>query len=272
MKIAFILGGSNPEAQKRNPVTIGAIEKLRERGAVVDIIEPRGMTFDLSEVRVQHDLYVIKSVANPVAAAYGATLHALGAVTFNPFPVVQMIRNKIATLRVLADNGVPVPATYVSGDVEGLVPLLYEGQLIVKPYMGSRGVGVHRVANREELIAAAGPPPILAQRFHPSDDGLDRKISMIGDKVFGVKRRFPLVKYEDKLGTALEIDDETRAIAMKISRALGIDLFSFDIVVSDGKPWVVDVGSFGSLMGIPDAASLVADRIVRAWEEGKSKK
>jgi glutathione synthase/RimK-type ligase-like ATP-grasp enzyme len=267
MKIGFILGGSNPEAQKRNPVTLGAIEKLRERGAVVDVIEPRVMTFELSEVRVRHDLYVIKSVANPVAAAYGATLHALGAATFNPFPVVQMIRNKIVTLRILAEHGVPVPATYVGGEAEDLVPRLDEGPLIVKPYMGSRGVGVERVATRDELLAAAQPPPILAQRFHQSDDGLDRKISMIGGEVFGVKRVFPLKNYEDKIGTPLEIDDETRKIALRISRALRIDLFSFDIVVSGGKPLVVDVGSFGSLMGIPKAPSLVADRIIRAWEE-----
>ncbi len=273
MKIGLILGGSNPEAQKRNPVTLGAIEILRKRGAVVDVIEPRVMTFDLSEVRVRHDLYVIKSVANPVAAAYGATLHALGAPTFNPFPIVQMIRNKIVTLRLLIEHGVPVPATFVSADAERLAPLLDDGPIVVKPYMGSRGIGVARVTDRQELLAAAGPPPILAQRFHQSDDGLDRKISMIGGEVFGVKRMFPLRTYEDKLGTPLEIDDETREIASKISGALGIDLFSFDIVLSGGKPWVVDVGSFGSLMGIPNAAAMVADRITRACEEsGKGEK
>lgn len=267
MKIAVILGGSNPEAQRQNPVTRGAIEILRARGARVDIVEPRLMTCELSEVRVRHDLYVIKSVANPVAAAYGATLHALGAATFNPFPVVQMIRNKIATLRLLIGHGIPVPATYVSGNPEDLAPLLDDGPIIVKPYMGSRGVGVNRVTNREELLAAAGPPPVLAQRFHPSDDRLDHKISMIGDKIFGVRRVFPIREYSDKLGTPIEVDDETREIASKISQALMIDLFSFDMIVSSGKRYVVDVGSFGSLMGIPGAPALVSARIVRAWEE-----
>lgn len=267
MKIGFILGGSNFEAQRKNPVTLEAIEILRARGAEVDVIEPRFMNFELSEVRVRHDLYVIKSIANPLAASFGATLHALGAATFNPFPIVQRIRNKIVTLRLLTEHGVPVPATYVSSDAEALVPLLHQGPIIVKPYMGSRGVGVQRVATREELMLAVDPPPILAQRFHPSDDGLDHKISVIGGKVFGVKRMFPIHAYSDKIGIPLEIDDETRDIAARISRALTIDLFSFDVIVSGGKPYVVDVGAFGSLMGVPGAATLVAERIIQAWEE-----
>lgn len=267
MKIGVILGGSNSEAQRRNPVTLEAIEILRARGAEVEVIEPRLMNFELSEVRVRHDLYVIKSIANPMAASYGATLHALGAATFNPFPIVQRIRNKIVTLRLLAEHGVPVPATYVSTDAEVLVPLLDQGPLIVKPYMGSRGVGVQRVSTRVELMLAVDPPPILAQRFHLSDDGLDHKISVIGGKVFGVKRIFPICTYTDKIGTPLEIDDETRDIAARISKAFAIDLFSFDLIVSGGKPYVVDVGGFGSLMGVPDAPALVAARIIQAWEE-----
>ncbi len=269
MKIGVILGGSNPETQRRNPVTLEAIKILRDRGGEIEVIEPRLMNFEMSELQVRHDLYVIKSIANPMAASYGATLHALGAATFNPFPIVQRIRNKIVTLRLLAEHGVPVPATYVSSDAEALVPLLDEGPLIVKPYMGSRGVGVQRVSTRGELMRVVDPPPILAQRYHPSDDGLDNKISVIGGKVFGVKRMFPLRTYEDKIGTPLVIDDETRDIAARISKALTIDLFSFDIIVSGGRPYVVDVGSFGGMMGVPGAARLVADRIIQAWEERK---
>jgi glutathione synthase/RimK-type ligase-like ATP-grasp enzyme len=96
---------------------------------------------------------------------------------------------------------------------------------------------------------------------------LDHKISFIGGKVFGVKRIFPLRIYSDKIGTPLEIDDETRDIAFRISKALPLDMFTFDVIVSEGKPYVVDVGAFGSLMGVPDAPELVTARIIQAWEE-----
>ena len=261
MKIGVIL-------ERLNPVIGEAVEILRSRGAAVELIQPRQMNFELSEIRISHDLYVIKSIAMPMAASYAAAVHALGAPTFNPFPVVQMIRNKIATMRLLAEYGVPIPETYVAANCEFFVPLLQQGPLIVKPFMGSRGIGINLVSTREELEIAAGDiPPIFAQRFYPSDDGLDHKISYIGGKIFGVKRIFPLRTYSDKSGTPFEVDDGIREIASTIKDALTIDMFTFDLIVSGGKPYVVDVGAFGSLMGVPNAPLMVADRIAQAWEE-----
>lgn len=267
MKIAVVLGGTNPERQRRNPVLNGFVEILRAKGADVTLIEPRLMTYELAAVQDLHDLYVIKSISNPLAASYNATLHAIGAATFNPFPVVQLIRNKIATTRLLAKFRVPVPETFVSPESGSLLANLKGGPLIVKPYMGSSGVGIKRITTREELLALTDDPPIFAQRYHPSDDGLDRKISVIGGKVFGVKRRFPLRTYEDKIGTPLEITDSIRDIVQRISTALTIDMFTFDLMISGGRPYVVDVGAFGGLMGVPGAAEMVAARIIRAWEE-----
>ncbi len=267
MKIGIVLGGTNPERQHRNPVTKGFVEILLSKGAEVEMIEPRLMAYELSDIQVRNDLYVIKSISNPLAATYNATLHALGAATYNPFPVVQLIRNKIAVSRVLAEFGVPRPATFVGPEPASFLPALAEGALIVKPYMGSSGIGVKRVSTRDELLAVIDPPPLYAQRHQPSDDGFDRKITVIGGKVFGVKRVFPLTRYEDKIGTPLEITDAIREIAERISRALTIDMFSFDLMISGRKPYVVDVGAFGALMGVPNAAELVAARIIRAWEE-----
>jgi len=153
MKIGVVLGGTNPDRQHRNPVLRGFVEILRAKGAEVELIEPRVMTYELSDVQVRHDLYVIKSISNPLAASYNATLHALGAATFNPFPVVQMIRNKIAVTRRLAEFDVPVPATFIGSDPPSLLPFLNDGPLIVKPYMGSSGVGIKRITTSDELLA-----------------------------------------------------------------------------------------------------------------------
>ncbi len=67
MKIGVIL-------DRVNPVIGEAIEILRTRGADVELIQPRLMNFELSDLRVYHDLYVIKSIAMPMAASVAATL------------------------------------------------------------------------------------------------------------------------------------------------------------------------------------------------------
>jgi len=84
-------------------------------------------------------------------------------------------------------------------------------------------------------------------------DGRDRKIYGIGGRLFGVKRVWPLRTYSDKLGEPFELSSDLRRIALHCGRAFGVDLFGLDVVISGGRPYVVDVQSFGSHMGVPDA-------------------
>jgi glutathione synthase/RimK-type ligase-like ATP-grasp enzyme len=51
---------------------------------------------------------------------------------------------------------------------------------------------------------------------------------------------------------------------VRCGRAFGIDLFSIDVVFSQGQPYVVDINKFGSYMGVPDAPRLLADYIQAA--------
>lgn len=260
MRIGFVL-------EKTNPVTAALLDLLRARGAELEVLEPHSLSLDLDTLRLRSELYVLKSTATDMGFSVAAALDALGAVTLNPLPVVALLRNKVAAMTRMARHGVPIPRTHAVTDPMALAPLLDDGPLIVKPYQGSRGVGVRVVTTRDELATVEASAPILAQRYHRADDALDRKISVIGRDVFGVKRIFPIRRYDDKLGAPFEPDDETRDIALRITAALGIDLVSFDVVVSEGRPYVVDVGSFGSFMGVPDAPALLCARIVRAWEE-----
>jgi ribosomal protein S6--L-glutamate ligase len=256
--------------ENRNPVTNRVLDLLRERGATLEVLEPSTYTFDLGQLRLRSDIYILKSVSSPMGFSIASALHARGAVTRNPFPVCMLLRNKITAMTVLADHGVPIPRTYAAVDRHAHAPLLAEGPLVIKPYNGSRGVGVHIVHTREELDAldlSSHGHIVFAQRYHPSDDQLDHKISVIDDRVFGVKRIFPIARYDDKLGVPFEPSEEVREIARRIANALGITLFSFDVVMSANRPYVVDVGMFGSFMGVAGASELITDWIIRAWEE-----
>src|SRR5438128_12237629 len=105
---------------------------------------------DLGTVRVQNDLYILKS-GTELALSVAGVLHALGAATLNPYPTVAMMRNKIIVTRVLQAAGVPTPETYVTTKRDDLVPLLESGPLIIKSYRGSRGEGIRIVREVREL-------------------------------------------------------------------------------------------------------------------------
>ena len=262
MRIAFLLVRHPP--RRRSPIFPEVMRLLAERGADVRVIYPDEQATELRSLTVEDDLYVLKSGTETALSLAGA-LHALGATILNPYPVAAMCRDKIVASKVLHEAGVPTPHAYVASRPDELVPLLYEGPLIVKPYRGSQGRGVRVVTRRAELLEDDGGGPLFAQRYL-EPDGLDRKIYCIGDEVFGVERTWPVRTYEDKLGRPFEVGREERQIALRCASAFGFSLFGFDVVISHGHPYVIDISSFPGFKGVPDASERLADHIFAAGE------
>lgn len=250
-----------------NPVFAEAVRLLRSRGVKVDLFYPEQGLTRLDEIRVEHDLYLIKS-GTELAMSVAGALHALGAPTLNPYPTVVVLRNKFIVTRVLQAAGVPTPTTYLTFCPRALAPLLDDGPIVIKPYQGMRGEGV-RVVRRREDVAELPSQPTLAQRYHAPDDRLDHKLFCIGAALFGVRRPWPLRTYDDKLGQPFAPDRALRDLAARVGRAFGIDLFSLDLVISQGQPYVVDINKFGSYMGVPEGPRLLADYVEGAAQRAR---
>lgn len=250
-----------------NPTMEQLMRLLAERGVVLQLIFPEKQMTNLADVRVENDLYLLKSGTEP-ALSIGGSLHMLGALTLNPYPTVQMLRNKVIVMRALQAAGVPVPDTYMTSNANDFVPLLATGPLILKPYRGTRGRGVRVIRTPDELEGLPEDDLLLAQRYHAPDDaqGYDHKLFRIGERVFGIRRVWPIRTYEDKRGQPFEPSAELREIAIRCGQAFGIDLYGLDVIISDGVPYVVDLNKFGSYMGVPNASELLADYIYAAGE------
>src|SRR5437870_13481135 len=93
-----------------NPIIKLAVHLLSGRGLEVELIHPEKQLISLSRVRVESDLYLLKS-GSDLALSLGGALHALGAATLNPYPTVARMRNKIIVTRLLRAAGVPTPDT-----------------------------------------------------------------------------------------------------------------------------------------------------------------
>jgi ribosomal protein S6--L-glutamate ligase len=258
MKIAVITGRSKSSADKS--VMQQAALLLAERGAAVEQIVPEDRLIDVCKIRVEHDLYILKS-GSEAAMALAWALDLEGATILNPYGAVAMMKDKIiATLR-LQRAGVPLPATYIAESAERFSDLLDEGPLVVKPYRGgSQGRGVRIVRDKPELGEIESTGVLFAQRYH-QPDGRDHKIYRIGERIFGVRRVWPPRTYEDKLGEPFDVSSEMREITLGCGRAFGIDLYGIDIVASEGKLYVVDINTFPGFKGVPDAERLLADYI-----------
>jgi ribosomal protein S6--L-glutamate ligase len=248
------------------PVFREVVRLLRERAVEVDLVNLDAGVTDLCELKVEYDLYVLKS-SSEIALSVAGALNALGAPILNPYPTAVTCRDKIMASRLLEEAGVPAPPSYVASHPAQLEHLLEEGPLVVKPYRGSHGEGVRIVRRPSEFPEweVDGDGPFYAQRYF-EPEGRDHKLYRIGDEVFGVERVWPARTFEEKLGRPLEVSSELRGIAFRCGSALGVSLLGFDVVFNEGRPYVVDISSFPGFTGVPNGPELIADYIELAAE------
>jgi len=113
---------------------------------------------------------------------------------------------------------------------------------------------------------------IYIQEFIDSD-GIDNKIYVIGDNIFGIKRPSPIFIYKKyaaqyidtkKLGrTQFNPPSELIELASILRKELKMELFGFDLLksIKDGKYYIVDVNDFPGYRGIKGAAKIMADYV-----------
>jgi predicted glycosyltransferase/glutathione synthase/RimK-type ligase-like ATP-grasp enzyme len=261
VRIGFLMGRSFTDERNMPEV----VRLLGERGAAAEALHLGDDLIDVAQVRLDCDLYVLKSKSD-LAMSVAADLHAAGAALLNPYPATALLRDRIVTFRVLRAAGVPVPETFAASHVSQLLPALDRGPLIVKPCRRSLTPGVEVVTDAAELAALGSlDEPLFAQRYH-APDGPDRKIYSIGSELFGVLRVRPARTYNEKVGRPFTPSPELVDIARRCGAAFGIDLFSVDIVESGGQAFVVDMSSFPGFTGVPDAPLRLAQYIYAAAE------
>jgi glutathione synthase/RimK-type ligase-like ATP-grasp enzyme len=260
-RIGFLLQG----APREHPVWSDVARRLAARGADVQVRFPAAELTDLEAVRSEHDLYVLKDTS-PLGLSLAGALEAAGAAVVNPHAVATLCRDKILTTQALAAAGVPLPGTWVTQDPELLRDLAAGGPIVVKPHLGSRGIGVQVVRAPHELegLDLTGGP-VFVQRFHaPDGRGLDHKLYCIDGELSGVRRVWPSRTLADKLGQPFDPGDELRDIARRCARAIGADTFGFDVVISGGEPYVVDLSGFPGFKGVPGGTGKLASALEAA--------
>jgi len=251
------------KATKSGSVMQETIGVLESRGVTVESIYPEDARVDVAGVKVDCDLYLLKS-GTETALSLAAVLDAAGAKILNPYPTVVAMRDKIISTRMLQDAGAPLPDTWFASKPEQLSSLLKEGPIVVKPFWAaSQGRGVQIIKTEEELATVTGEDGVIfAQRYH-QPDGRDYKLYVIGDQVFGVRRVWPPKTLEDKLGEPFEVSAEMREVALQCGRAFDVGLYGVDLITSNGKPYIVDINTFPGFKGVPNAAALLSEHILK---------
>lgn len=244
MSEILMLAGKEP---RRGTVLSAVAERLAGRGLTIRL----GWRDPLNDiVDWPSGLVVQRGVSNDVLTA----LAARGGPIINDPSACLGLGDRSATLSHLASADLPVPQHRVCRDWTEVTALTRSGAVYVKAEGTGRGAGVARIAGPE--VAAPFPAPWHVEVERPGD-GIDRKIYVVGDRAFGLLKRWP----RDGDAPPFTPTAAMRELAMRAGAALGLEIFGVDLVGQDSRFAIVDVNAFPGFRGVPGAFDAVADYI-----------
>jgi len=257
MRLYFLLVRRVPPVP--SPVLLEVFNLLTQRGFVVNSGIAEEMLVRSDRLAPAHDLYILKSHTE-LSLSLAGILHSQGAAMLNPYPSCIATQDKIMASRRLYMAGVPTPRCWVTNDLALLKPIVAERPIIIKPYRGHRGMGIHIVNSPTELAALPQPDvPVLIQEFIPGS-GEDIKVYVVGDEVFAVSKPFTADSFT-RPGRPYPVSPALRTIALRCGKTFGLGLYGLDVIDGPEGPVVVDLNYFPGYKGVPDVAPLIADYI-----------
>ncbi|MEM3731110.1 MAG: RimK family alpha-L-glutamate ligase [Candidatus Bathyarchaeia archaeon] len=200
-------------------------------------------------------------------------LERLGFYIVNPPEAIEHCVDKYDLLAILEDNGIPVPRTTVTENVEEALKAFKElgGDVVVKPIFGSRGIGSTRVTDAE--IAATvfraitfSHGVIYIQEFVPHGFS-DIRAFVIGERVAAAMRRVAdSWKTNFSQGARpepIKLDRALEDIAVKSAKLIKCKIAGVDILESSRGPLVVEVNSQPGWRGLQSVTRInIADEII----------
>jgi ribosomal protein S6--L-glutamate ligase len=236
------------------PLLAQVIANLEAEGFEVATGVAEALAVSPEELRVEADLYILKSHSS-LWLNLAAVLDAQHARILNSYPACVATNNKIRSTSRLYAAQVPIPRSWVTGDLARIPEVTDAMPLLLKPNFGRSGAGICLVQNPSELAATQIDDGILVQELiTPVEDEL--KLYVIGDRVFGVRKHRDSGEREP-----VAVEPMLEDIARRCGSALGLEIYGVDVLISSGRPVVVDVNYFPSFKGVPDIARPLTDYI-----------
>lgn len=228
----------------------------------MDLRYPEEELVRLDSLAVEADLYLLKSDTE-LALSLAIALERLGGRVLNHATASAAAKDKVMAAGILLQAGLPTPRSLAAASPALLAGALVPGPLILKPQRGYHGAGLAVATTTASLAEAdAYPDLVFAQQFL-INARRDLKVFVIGDEVFGTRKSFSPDSYTQP-GTPTTLSAEVESIARRCGEAFGLELYGLDLAEAHTGAYVVDLNYFPGYRGVPDAASRLAEHILRA--------
>ncbi|MCU4162649.1 30S ribosomal protein S6--L-glutamate ligase [Carboxylicivirga caseinilyticus] len=286
---------SNPELYSNRRI----IEAGEERGHNMEFINIKDCYIKLDGKnpemhyrggRLLNQFDAIIPRIRPSMTFYGCALtrhfEAIGVYAQNSASAIASSRDKLYSLQLLINSGLPIPTTGFANsplDTNDLIKMVGGAPLIVKLLEGTQGKGVVLAETKkaaESLINAFKSlrANILVQEFIKEANGKDIRCFVINGKVVAsIMRTAAPGEFRANIhmgGSAqlVKITPEERKIAILAAKTMNLKVAGVDIIRGENGPLLLEVNSSPGLEGIEGATSKdIAGMMIESIEKDLNK-
>lgn len=183
-----------------------------------------------------------------------ARLEASGTVVINPPKAIEAAVDKYLTSARLLAAGLTIPRTITCQTADAAMAAFSElgGDVVLKPLFGAEGRGITRLADEALALRAFKMLEQLGAVLYLQEfiehEGADLRLLVLGERVFGMRRRNPLDwRTNISRGASaepLEVTAELADLALRAAAAVGAPLAGVDLLPGkDGRLYAIEVNA-----------------------------
>jgi ribosomal protein S6--L-glutamate ligase len=219
-----------------------------------------------------------------VKAAVVEQFQLMGIPTLNEYHAILRAKSKLKTLQILSHYDIPVVKTMVINDPKYLkkaVKYIGDFPIIMKTIYGSYGAGV-AIAETERSVKStygllagslSGSNAILLQEYIAEAEGKDIRIFVVGGQMVAAMERnaeegdFRSNVGQGGTGGPYEPTEEEIHMAIKATKAIGLEIAGVDIIQTKHGPAIMEVNANPGFEELEEASGVnVAEAIVEYAE------
>jgi ribosomal protein S6--L-glutamate ligase len=197
----------------------------------------------------------------------------------NSYDSIICAKNKLLTLQILGANDIPTVRTAVihrSDNLDTALKHIGRMPMIMKTAFGSFGHGVVLIESERsarsayDLLNRAPSNIILLQKYVRESKGKDIRIIVVGGRVIAaMERKAKRGEFRSNIkvggeGKAIKPTREMKNLAIRATKALGLQISGVDIILTQDGPAIMEVNSNPGMEGIEEATSInVAEKMIK---------
>jgi gamma-F420-2:alpha-L-glutamate ligase len=275
------------------------VEAGKRRGIRMDALRPRDFELIVSSERAWRAEYAGGRLPRPdfiiprtgsettyFTLAVIRQFERMGVPIINGAEAVEACADKLQTLQLLSERGLPIPKTILAKfpvDVD-LIERELGFPVVVKKLRSTRGAGVVLCQDREQfddvssLLGDAGhQSDFIFQQYIASSHGRDVRLLVVGNDVAAaMERRSNNGNFKSNIslggtGEAIAPPEEMAQLAIDAAKALRLDVAGIDILYDEKGYRICEANSSPGFVGLEKACPVSVPDIVFDFVEGRLK-